>query len=236
MHWLEAFLLPPACQLCGCAAQQDELCHSCAQKAHPIITACPLCALPNDDNSICASCSQQPPAWQQAHSAFIYDGSLTQLMRRWKYGQQNSTERLLCDALADWLTLVDYQSRATAIIAMPMHPSKLAKRGFNTAYQLAKVAQHHLQLPILQQALTRTYITDSQAGLDKAARQQNLQGSFRVNTDTLQQHTHILLIDDVFTTGSTAQACCQILAPAGVKHIELLTLARALPKSDSDSD
>lgn len=229
MHWLERFLLPPSCQLCGATAIDDELCAECAQTVTPIDHACPLCALPNQDGSVCTHCSQHPPLWQQAHSAFTYDGNLRQLMRRWKYGKQLASARLLGDALIAWITVTQYHSDASAIIAMPMHKRKLGKRGFNTAHQLAYRISRHFNITLLEHALERTYVTDSQAGLDKAARERNLMGSFRVNPTGLHGHSHILLIDDVYTTGSTAKACCSQLYNAGVKQIDVLTLARALP-------
>lgn len=229
MNWLERFLLPPHCQLCGATADQDELCASCAADVHVIDTACPLCALPNDDHSVCAQCANQPPHWQAAQSCFVYDGTVTQLMRRWKYGKQSSAERLLCEAFAGWIEATKFTTEATAIIAVPMHPHKLRKRGFNTAYQLARSASRVLKLPLLEQALKRDHLTDSQAGLDKAARQQNLLGAFSVNAEALKGHQQVLLIDDVYTTGATAQSCAQLLTHAGATHLHLLTLARALP-------
>lgn len=232
MNWLERFLLPPHCQLCGATADKDELCAGCAAEVHVIDTACPLCALPNDDHSVCAQCTNQPPHWQAAHSCFIYDGTVTQLMRRWKYGKQGSAERLLCEAFAGWIKATQLATEATAIIAVPMHPHKLRKRGFNTAYQLAKTASHTLTLPLLENALQRDTLTESQAGLDKAARQQNLLGAFSVNAEALKDYQQILLIDDVYTTGATAQSCTNLLAHAGVTHLHLLTLARALPPKD----
>jgi len=229
MNWLERFLLPPHCQLCGASAEQDELCASCAAEAHPIQNACPLCALPNDDNSVCSHCTLSPPIWQKAHSCFVYDGTISQLMRYWKYAKKRSAERLLCEAFAHWIKAVKLTSEATAIIAVPMHPKKLGQRGFNTAYQLAQQASQQLKLPLLDKALIRNRQTHSQAGLDKVARQQNLRGVFRVDEQALHHHHRILLIDDVYTTGSTAQAAGQLLQAAGVKHLHLLTLARALP-------
>lgn len=229
MNWLERFLLPPHCQLCGANADDDELCANCASETRIIHSACPLCALPNDDDSVCASCANTPPLWTRADSCFVYDGSITQLMRRWKYGKQASAERVLTEAFFGWMQAMKLTSEATAIIAVPMHPKKLRQRGFNTAYLLAKQVSKHLELPLLDKALIRHIHTDSQAGLDKAARQQNLRGAFRVEAHALHQHQRILLVDDVYTTGSTAQVCSQLLQAEGVQHLHLVTLARALP-------
>jgi ComF family protein len=233
MHWLEKFLLPPSCQLCGAAAIDDELCPDCASKAKVVVSACPLCALPNDDASVCAVCSVTPPVWQQAYSCLVYDGSVQQLIINWKYRRRHSTARLLGETLSGWLALQNTKLEATAIIPIPMHPKKLRTRGFNTTYLLAQAIQQSANLPILDNALNRIRHTDAQAGLDKAARHKNLAGAFTVSAENLQGHRRVLLIDDVYTTGATLEVCSRLLQEAGVKHITILTLARALPPNTS---
>lgn len=235
MHWLEKLLLPPSCQLCGNSAENDELCAHCAQAVTIIGAACTLCALPNDDHSVCAVCGDQPPHWQSARSCFAYDGTIRQLMQRWKYGKQRSAERLLCEAFEQWLSQTTTDELATAIIPVPMHQNKLRQRGFNTAYSLAQAAQKALALPILDGALLRPYMTHSQAGLDKTARQQNLMGAFDVDVSARLAHRHVILIDDVYTTGATASICTQLLHNTGVSSVHLITLARALPPSQARS-
>lgn len=230
MNWLEKFLLPPSCQLCGAPAIDDELCPHCASEARVIVSACPLCALPNDDGSVCSNCSSAPPVWQAAYSCLVYDGSVQQLLVKWKYQRQHSTARLLCETLGGWLALQQQRHiEATAIIPIPMHPKKLRSRGFNSAYHLALTVSKTLNLPLLDKALIRTRHTHAQAGLDKETRHNNLAGVFSVLPENLHGHTHLILVDDVYTTGTTLTLCSQLLHAAGVKAITVLTLARALP-------
>jgi ComF family protein len=228
MHWLEKFLLPPSCQLCGAPAIDDELCPTCASKAKVIVSACPLCALPNDDGSVCFECAIQPPAWQAAYSCLVYDGSVQQLIVKWKYQRHHSSARLLCETLAGWLSLQVTKPDATAIIPIPMHRKKLRARGFNTAYMLAQAASQAIALPLLDKALIRRLHTPAQAGLDKAQRQQNLAGAFQLLPEHLYGYERIILVDDVYTTGTTLSICTQLLRDAGVKHVTILTLARTL--------
>jgi ComF family protein len=235
MHWIEKLLLPPSCQLCGAAAENEELCSVCAQTAQAIDFACPLCALPNEDGSVCVPCTQQPPLWQSAHSALIYDGSVQTLMQSWKYRKTLGAQRLLCDTLVDWVVQQSLQTSASAIIAVPMHPKKLRKRGFNTAYALASALAKHWQRPLLSQALRRIEHTQAQAGLDRAQRQHNLQHAFLADIDALRGHHHVLLVDDVYTTGATLRACTQSLQKTGVTRVDVITLARALPHQGKPS-
>lgn len=228
MNWLERLLFPPTCQLCGVPTTKDTLCSDCAHDIRAIDSACPLCALPNDDGSVCALCSHQPPHWQAAHSCFVYDGNLAELIRHWKYRKQRVAQGLLCDAMTAWLVETQFNTTATAIVPVPLHRSKLRQRGFNTTYHLAQAASKALALPVITQALTRTQQTQSQAGLSKTARHHNLIGAFNLSLDALKQHSSVLLIDDVYTTGATAQACTQLFQEKQVT-VHLLTLARALP-------
>jgi ComF family protein len=151
------------------------------------------------------------------------------LILKWKYQRHHSTARILCETLDGWLRIQNIKTDATAIIPIPLHPKKLRLRGFNTAYMLAKSASKALGLPIIDKALNRAVHTSAQANLDKAARQKNLTGVFSLLPENLQGHHHVILVDDVYTTGATLSICAKLLQEAGVKSITVLTLARALP-------
>jgi len=233
MHWLEQQLFPPACLLCGQTAEEEALCLACAQSVTGIGFACPLCAIPNDDASVCQGCSQHPPIWQSAQSAFVYQGSIRHLMQQWKYHPSRAAGRVICDRFRGWLWRQDNLPEVDAVIAIPMHRNKLAKRGFNTAYDLAQLVSQRLNRPLLTNMLVRRFSTPAQAGLNKHERQQNLAGVFAIQSNTLSAtYTQILLVDDVLTTGSTLAACTQLLQQAGVHQVHILTLARALSIDD----
>lgn len=234
MHPVEKFLLPPACLLCGAKAAEEELCAECARSAEPILTACPLCALPNNDGSVCADCSHYPPPWRQALSVFAHSGAIRTLISQWKYAGDRSAGRVLCDALGNWAELTPQPDDITALVPIPMHRQRLRQRGFNQAHHLASALAHHWRLPLLGQALTRPHPTPHQAGLSRAQRLINLTGAFAVDKPALHAHQHLLLVDDVYTTGSTLQACTQLLLNNGVASIRVCTLARALPNTDPD--
>jgi ComF family protein len=231
MHWLEKYLLPPACHLCGATAEDEELCHACADNIRSSLLACPLCALPNTDASVCSSCSQQSPVWHRALSFFVYDSSVKELMHQWKYQQRSSAGRVLTNRLAQGLAHACLPE-VDAILSIPMHRKKLAKRGFNTAYELARVVAKHQSVPLLNNALIRLYETPAQAGLNKQGRQQNIKGAFQVNRERISGYTRVLLVDDVLTTGATLSVCTELLQASGIQEISILTLARALPTSD----
>lgn len=231
MQWIEKILFPPSCQLCSAPADDEELCQDCATEIHAVGLACPLCALPNEMGEVCQVCTHQPPVWQSAQSLFVYDGSVRELMHLWKYQPRPSAGRVLSDRMVNSLQQ-QALPEVDAVIPIPMHPKKLAQRGFNTAYQLARLVAKAQSLPLLTHALVRQFATPAQAGLSKQARQQNLLGVFRVNRQMLAGYPRILLVDDVLTTGSTLTACTQLLISSGVRETRLLTLARALPSDE----
>jgi ComF family protein len=112
-----------------------------------------------------------------------------------------------------------------SVIAMPMHWRKRWERGFNQAELLAEPVAKRLGLP-LKRNLRRTRHTQAQAGLDEAARRANLRGSFTVVAGEQLSGQHVLLIDDVFTTGATLRAASAALKSAGAARVSALTLAR----------
>jgi ComF family protein len=115
-----------------------------------------------------------------------------------------------------------------AILPVPLHKIRQRQRGFNQSTVLAKSLSQHFQLPLLVKNLIRIRPTDSQAGLKgRKERQKNVKNAFRVvNPDSLKDK-HVILVDDVFTTGATVNECSKTLKKAGVKSVLVLTLSRA---------
>ena len=140
--------------------------------------------------------------------------------------------RRLAAAIAQ---LLDEDSpRQMMVIPVPLHPGKLRQRGFNQARNLAEEAvrvlrgshpEWRMELP--PSGLVRQRATESQAGLTPRQRRQNLRGAFFVSDADAVRGRHILLVDDVYTTGATARACSKVLVEAGAASVRVATLARA---------
>ena len=157
-----------------------------------------------------------------AYSFGSYEGSLQQLIHLFKYAKVESLAQPLSCFLVQALPL---DENFDLIIAMPMHWRKRWERGFNQAELLAKPIARRLGLPLATN-LRRSSYTKAQAGLTEAARRENLRGSFRVHRPDQVEGKRILLIDDVFTTGSTLRAAAAVLKSARAAHVAGLTLAR----------
>lgn len=155
--------------------------------------------------------------------AFRYNGPVAGVVHNLKYRGVRELAgpmgRHMVQALAA-IRPVD----ADCVVPVPMHRRRLARRGFNHAELLAGQAADRLGLPMLE-ALERTRNTPQQARLDDALRRENIKGAFALRADVRDRQ--ILLVDDVCTTGATANACAQALLEGGAKAVYLLCYARA---------
>ena len=116
------------------------------------------------------------------------------------------------------------------ILAVPLHVKKWQSRGFNQAHLIADAFSTLTKIPYQAQAIIRTIHTDSQVGQSGRIRRKNLRNAFSLHSNQLVLPEHVILIDDVVTTGSTANEICKLLKKHGVKHITLLSVCLSLPK------
>jgi competence protein ComFC len=120
-------------------------------------------------------------------------------------------------------------NRATRIVPVPLHPEREKQRGFNQAAVLAVALSKLANLPLAEGALVRTRHTDRhRAGMDAQARRESVAQVFAVAQPRIIAGEHVLLVDDVFTTGSTVSACARVLLEAGAEQVSVLTIARPI--------
>lgn len=216
-------IIPCQCVICK-RATKDIVCKDCQGKMVCGSPACYKCgermpeAMSNKQAVnliVCGRCITTPPPFKQTYFAFQYTGHITTIIQRFKFKQ----DLLLVDYLAKriLLTLQNKPQTAinfSAIIPIPLHPERLKKRGFNQAYELAKVIGKRLDVPVYKDYLKRIRPTVPQTGLNKNARIKNIKGVFKINThskyatqfstvDNKTNQKYIMLIDDVITTGAT---------------------------------
>ncbi len=213
------------CLLCTADAGSHGLCSDC-QADLPRLPepACTSCALPIPDGTgICGQCLRHPPAFVRTQAAFVYDFPLDRLIHAFKYHHQFSLLDTLTAPLAETLR---QRNLPDAILPMPLHSQRLRERGYNQALLLAQGLAQALHLPLLAQACQRTRATAEQAQLSRQQRQDNLRQAFACNARV--KGLHIALVDDVMTSGSSAEHLAQALLQAGARSVECWVAARAL--------
>ena len=167
----------------------------------------------------CNECGGQSLNFDEARSAVSYDGKAKNLVYRLKYGNAKYLANSLSQYLLDVLLFTDWH--ADCITFVPIHKSRQKLRGYNQAELLARFLAERVDLPC-KTLLEKSVKTPNQARLSKAERMENLKGSFRsVGTPP----EHVILIDDVMTTGSTVNECSAVLKKAGAKVVYVLTFA-----------
>lgn len=187
-----------------------------------------------DESPLCLMCMQDEPAFARASAYGSYDGGLREMVHLLKYDRvrpaANVLGRMLAEVVADLAEA--FRPAPPVVMAVPLHVSKLRQRGFNQSELIAramlklKLAALHVKLNTT--ALARQRATESQTGLTSPQRRENMRGAFRVLRSDQITGRDILLIDDVFTTGTTVSECARVLRRAGANRVFVATVARVL--------
>ncbi len=225
-------LYPPVCPICEKSLEREEgaqlrfVCGSCFSAIRPIEQQeCARCGdpLPEAAIDLCERCASEPVRFEWARSVGIYDGVLARLIQRLKYEKERALAQDLAQLLADYLRNKNLLDKFDCITFVPMSPKSLRLRGFNSAELLARKTGKRVQKPVIA-ALRKTRETRPQMELSGEERKRNLQNAFAPKLQGAAKS--ILLIDDVYTTGTTVRECSQILIENGWERVAVLTLAR----------
>lgn len=216
---------PPRCVHCGRLG--SYLCDSCQEEAQPIgPNICIRCGDPLTIPGLCRHCRQEPPdPLRGIRGVFFYNGPIAQSIRSLKYHGIRPLAPVLAICLVTYIR--EHPVPFDGLVPVPLHPEKLASRGFNQSELLAANVAKTLSITLRTDLLLRTRHTRPQAQLNRSQRLQNVANAFAPR-DGVQLHGEtLLLIDDVATTGATLRACAQALRQAGAGDIWALTVARA---------
>lgn len=174
--------------------------------------------------ALCGTCTRSPPSFDAAHAAFAYAWPVDRLIQRFKFNADLATGRILAQALGEYLDLHQVP-RPDLLIPVPLHRARLAERGFNQSSEIARVLGRFLDARVAFDRLLRVQATPAQSGLDRSARRRNLRHAFECRRHA--SGPHIAIVDDVITTGSTAEAAARTLKRAGAGRVDAYALARA---------
>jgi ComF family protein len=223
-------LYPPRCAICRAPGHDGmDICAPCYRELPWITSACSQCALPlaheSQADALCGRCQKKPPRFDSSISLFRYDANAMQLVQQLKFNQRLAVSRLLGEMMMQ--KIVERQKEMPeCIIPVPLYRKRLRKRGFNQSIEIARPLANGLDIPIDLGSVVRASDTRPQTGLDRDSRRKNIKGAFE--TVSPPPYAHIALIDDVVTTGSTANELARVLKRAGVQRVDVWSVARAI--------
>lgn len=228
-------LLPPRCGRCGVDVPADAtLCLTC-WSAVTFVTEplCEVCGLPFEirpfGSAVCGACLAEPPVFDRARAAVVYDDATRSLVLAFKHGDRLT----LAPLFAAWMARAGagLMEQADVIVPVPLHRWRLLSRRYNQAAVLAHALGRATGVNVVDSLLLRTRQTPSQGRKSAAQRTLNVRGAFalRNNCDgaaEVIEGRRIVLVDDVFTAGATVSACTRVLRRSGAVAVDVLTLAR----------
>lgn len=236
------WIYPPGCALCGDGlAQGNALCESCCGGMPRI--APPFCDTCGehfkgqiDGDFSCPNCNGISFHFEFARAAMDRSHNVLELIHRLKYGREihlaGDLGRLACSAFPADRRLGIALDEKWPLVPVPLHRMRQMERQFNQAEEISRAISIETGLPVMR-LLKRVRRTDTQTRLSRRQRMENLKGAFAIRKTWWMQNPAasleapgVILVDDVFTTGSTVDACAKVLRKAGVKRIAVLTVMR----------
>lgn len=216
------------CPLCGALTGKPGPCAACEQRQRAL-TPCAVCAAFVREQELCNDCAARRPRFSQARAAWPYTGVLRDNLRRFKYREQTWLRRPLAGLLADTYGRYYADIRFDAVLPVPLAPSRMRARGYNQSELLSRNLAAQLQLPHDTGLLTRVLDTPPLASYNGPQRRALLQKAFVAKAAAGKT---LLLIDDIYTSGATMNACAAVLCAAGAHEVYGLTVAAYKGRND----
>lgn len=231
-------LYPPTCLSCDApVATADTLCANCFRQLRPITAPiCPVLGIPFEvslgPGTRSAEAIADPPPFNRARSAVIYNDVARSLIGKLKYGDRPELARFCARLMA--LAGSELWGPDAVLVPVPMHRTRQFTRRYNQATELARALGRLTGLPVDPVPISRRKNTKPQVGLSGDARRRNLAGAFQPSPDISSRlgGRRAIIVDDVITTGSTAKAVTRALRSGGVEQIDVISFARVVTGKD----
>jgi ComF family protein len=214
-------LLAQDCLLCQAPSGAQLLCAACARELPLCEPACPRCAAPGAGNAECGACLADPPHYDASCAAFAYAFPVDALVQSLKYGGQLALAGLFAQELH---RRVGEQRGIDLIVPLPLHPARLAERGFNQAAEIAKPLSRLRGIGMDAHCARRVRDTAPQTALPWNERATNMHRAFACSRDL--GGLRVAVVDDVMTTGATLDEFAQTLKRGGAAWVENWVVAR----------
>lgn len=232
-------VFPALCPVCDTtlgAGRRDPLCGTCwsaiSRLGAPWCDRCGAASIVTEAEPprvaprlACALCASDPPQYDYARSAALYEGPLRDAIHALKFSGRRALASPLGDLAAEQCA-ASLSGAIDALIPVPLARERERERGFNQAALLARRIGSHLDVPTRSSWLARTRSTRPQSELSAAERRANVRDAFRASDRAAGRH--VLVVDDILTTGATLEACARALRDAGARCVGVLTVARVV--------
>lgn len=207
------------CETCleKISTKPDNICIICGEKLNS----------PDAHSLPCITCQTIPRNFSRLYFYGLHEGLLREMLLGWKFNNKYGYNTVFKQFIEEQCAKIPATSHPDLVIPVPLHPSRLRERGFNQSLILARFASSALKIELSTKALLRARKTIPQTQLSGANRRKNLHTAFAAEP-SLIENKQILLIDDVYTTGSTVDECGRTLLESGAERVEVMTLSRAL--------
>lgn len=221
--------LPRLCLSCNKKISYGYLCSNCQEKI--VFLKPPLCQycskpIPTAENPICKKCSNDKFFYDRIISIIEYKDPIVSLIHLFKYKNYDFIAGFFSQLMIKHLEKIKFDINGYDLItSIPMHKNKLKIRGYNQSEILAKLLSNYFKMPFSSDIMTVINIRPSQARLRQDKRKENIEGVFQGRKNL--KNKNLILIDDIFTTGSTVNSCCQEFKRMGANIITVITLAKA---------
>ena len=220
-------IYPGICPVCNeiMPPGSDGTCPACRNRLSYVEEPyCMKCGKPVDeDEEYCHDCESIRHFYDEGRAALIYDEYASKSIYRFKYNGKREFAPFYAKVIYDRLGRKIRSWNADAIVPVPIHRSKLKKRGYNQAYLIAKELSKRVGIPVNDALVVRTSATGAQKELGAAARQNNLKKAFKVAQNVVELDT-VIVVDDIYTTGATVDAMARCLKDAGVGKVYYVSL------------
>jgi competence protein ComFC len=224
-------IYPLKCVVCNLPISLEELkseflCSFCLKKIKFIIPpVCEKCGRPSN-SPICSECNKKHNfSFEKAFSVALYEGIWKELIHLFKYNKNDRLDKFLAEFLVELILNNPYLKESDSIIPVPLHRWDRWKRGYNQTHLLAYWVSSMTGIPIWANNLIKHKKIPSQTTLSGKDRLKNIKGAFIVKKPKILKNKKVLLIDDVFTTGSTVNECSKVLLEAKASQVNVITLA-----------
>ena len=231
---LARLLYPPACAICRIPLLIEENhvcndCNDCIEAVHP--PACVRCTQPlppyGQNSSLCQSCKSTRPHYTQGFTLVLYQESTRTIFHQIKYGKKPWLLNIFSERLKGFASRLD-MNHYDLFVPVPLDPKRERDRGFNQSKLIAQILKRYTKSPIcVESVLMKKKKTNPQSRLRRLERLDNLNNAFAVRNRKRLDGKRVLVVDDVFTTGSTVNECAKELKKAGAERVDFLAIGRA---------